>query len=108
MHPTIKAALPRVKITANISISFRDGPIGSLDAELLSLYHFMGSSGTIEQFNRGTAVGDIILITIEDLVIGVGLHAPVWEYPIIFIKEYVNKHKNSRHYVVHVTPQLFY
>lgn len=43
MHKSIKAALPRARFALNVGIQFRDRPIGSLGAGVLSLYSFMGT-----------------------------------------------------------------
>ena len=67
----------------------------SLGAGVLSPYHFIGTSRTsciVEQINRGLPLGDIILLTIEDLVIDSGLYGTVWNIPATFIKTYVDKH----------------
>ena len=46
MYPSIKAALPRARIAANLNTTFRDSPVGSLGAGVISLYHTMGTSRT--------------------------------------------------------------
>ena len=95
MYPAIMTALPRARIAPNMGNPFRDGPIGSLGAGVLSLYHFMSTSRTaciVEQTNRRTPLGDSILLTIDNLVIDSGLYGVVWRILVTFIKKYVGKH----------------
>ena len=46
----------------------------------------------MEQVNRGTPLGDIILLIIEDVAIDSGLYRFVWKMQFEFIKKCVDKH----------------
>ena len=43
IYPETKVALPRARIVSNMDTPFCDGPISSLGAGVLSLYHFYGN-----------------------------------------------------------------
>ena len=85
MSPAIRTALPRVGISSYISSEFRDGPIDSLGAGVLSLFHYIGTSCTsvlIDQLSKKTQLGDIMIYKNTDIVMDAGLSGSLWELSI--------------------------
>ena len=100
MYPAIRAALPKAGISARISSSIRDGPIGSGGSGVLSLFNFQGTSRTamvIEQVNRRTPAGMFLLQCIEDLVLDAGLYGTLWDMPFPQISKYIQTHSLIYH-----------
>ena len=65
MYPAVKAALPRSGITATLATYVREGPVGSLGAGIISLYHYMGTARTaclVDQLYLKPPLGDIFYI----------------------------------------------
>ena len=52
MSPAIRAALPRAGTSSCIKSEFRDGPSESLGADILSLFHYSGTSRTAMVINQ--------------------------------------------------------
>ena len=76
MSPAIRAALPRAGISSCIKTEFRDGPIESMGAGVLSLFNYNGTSRTpmvIDQCNKQTQLGDIMMANNEDIIMEVCL-----------------------------------
>ena len=95
MFPAIRAALPKAGIASCISTEFRDGPITSLGAGVLSLFNYMGTSRTaclVDQIGKETQLGVIMKCNIEDLVLDAGLFGSLWTAPVIHISKYVATH----------------
>ena len=95
MYPAVKAGLPRSGITATLDTDVRKGPVGSLGAGILSLYHYMGTARTaclVDQLHLKTPLGDIFVLNIEDLVIDSGLYGKLWDMNADLLCKYVSKH----------------
>ena len=63
MYPALKAVLPKSGITVNVEGAMRDGPSGPLGGDILSLFHYMGTSRNsclIEQMEHDTPLGKIL------------------------------------------------
>ena len=92
MFSVIKAALPRADIALSISIAFRDCPINSLGAGILSMYHFVGTSRTsilVDKINKKTQLGTIMIGNIKYIILDAGLFGSSWELPFDTINKYV-------------------
>ena len=72
IYPAFKAALPKSRISGVMTTEIRDGPAYTGGSEVLSLYHYMGTSRTfllVEQLFRDTSLGNIISVCIEVMVL---------------------------------------
>ena len=95
MYTDIKVVLPKASITANIESSIRHTPSSSLGIEIISLYHYMGTSRTtclLDQVFHKIPLGAILILNIEDLVIESGLYGKLWEMPFDAIQKYISTH----------------
>ena len=95
MFPAIRAALPRAGIASCMSTKFRDGPIDSLGAGVLSLFNYTGSSRTaclVDQLGKGTQLVVIMKCNIADIVLDAVLFGSLWTASLIHISKYVATH----------------
>ena len=100
MYPAIKAALPKSEIVANMNIEARDGPLHRDGVDVISLFHYQGTSRTVmmvDQCNRQTPTGKLLNLWIEDLVLEAGLYGPLWGMPIEKISSWVSKYSLVYH-----------
>ena len=78
MCPTIKVVLPRSGITSSIATEIRDRPHSCGGAEVLSLYHYQGTSRTsiiLEHLNKSTFTSHLTKMCSEDLMLDIRLYA---------------------------------
>ena len=108
MFPAIRAALPKADIASNMEISMRDDPVNILGIDVLSLYHFMGTSRTacvVKQLKHNTPLGKIIRVNIEDIVVESGLFGHIWDMDMGYLKQYVSHHSWMFH-TVNTEPEI--
>ena len=95
MFPAVKAALPRSGICATISTAIRDGPRTSGGLGTLSLWDYQGTSRSsylVENRFRGTPLGSMMKILIEDIVQEIGLYGSLWSMNFADCCKYISHH----------------
>ena len=81
MHLAITTGLPTRGITMCISSEVRDRLSGCGGVGVISLYHFIGTSGALfllEQIFRNTILGKMINTCIKDIMLDSGLDGLLW------------------------------
>ena len=100
MAPAIQAALPKAGISSTISSIVRNAPNSSGGLEILDLYTHMGTARTsmiVHHCWQNTPTGELLQVAIEDIVVEIGLHSPLWKQPFEKFSRWISPHSFLYH-----------